>query len=98
VAKQVQEVMKKKDITVLADKGYFSRLDIKASHDLGITVNVPQTDTSGLAKKGMFNKSLFIYDKDKDIYICPACEELPHKRNVTEKGVEQKVYVNSSAC
>ena len=91
VAKQVQEVMKKKDITVLADKGYFSRLDIKASHDLGITVNVPQTDTSGSAKKGIFNKSLFIYDKDKDIYICPAGEELPHKRNVTEKDVEQKV-------
>jgi hypothetical protein len=90
--------MEKKDITVLADKGYFSRLDIKASHDLGITVNVPQTDTSGSAKKGIFNKSLFIYDKDKDIYICPAGEELPHKRNVTEKGVEQMVYVNSSAC
>jgi hypothetical protein len=98
VAKQVQEVMEKKDITVLADKGYFSRLDIKASHDLGITANVPQTDTSGSAKKGIFNKSLFIYDKDKDIYICPAGEELPHKRNVTEKGVEQMVYVNSSAC
>jgi hypothetical protein len=91
VAKQVQEVMKKKDITVLTDKGYFNRLDIKASHDLGITVNVPQTDTSGSSKKGIFNKSLFIYDKDKDIYICPAGEELPHKRNVTEKGIEQKV-------
>jgi hypothetical protein len=98
VAKQVQEVMKKKDITVLADKSYFNRLDIEASHDLGITVNVPQTDTSGSAKKGIFNTSLFIYDKDKDIYICPAGEELPHKRNVTEKGVEQKVYVNFYEC
>ena len=83
VAKQVQEVMKKKDITVLADKGYYNPLDIKASHDLGITANVPQTDTSGSAKKGIFNKSLFRYDKHKDVFTCPAGEELPHKRNVT---------------
>jgi hypothetical protein len=47
----------------LPDKGYFSRIDIKASHDLGMTVNVPQIDTSGSAKKGIFNKSLFKYDK-----------------------------------
>lgn len=73
-------------------------MQIKAAHDLGITVNVPQTDTSGSAKKGIFNKSLFRYDKDKDIYICPAGEELPHKRNVTERGVEQNIYVNFYAC
>ncbi|PKI03747.1 transposase, partial [Glaciecola sp. 33A] len=41
--------------------------------------NVPQTDTSGAAKKGVFNKSLFKYDAHQDIYICPAGEELPHR-------------------
>lgn len=98
VAKQVQEVMKKTDITVLADKGYFSRLDIKASHDLGITANVPQTDTSGSARKGIFNKSLFRYDKDKDVYICPAEETLQNRFRATEKGVEQDIYFNNIAC
>jgi hypothetical protein len=58
---------------------------------------VPQTDTSGSAKKGIFNKSLFKYDNNKDIYVCPAGEELPHRRNVTEDGLEQKVYVNHIA-
>ena len=98
VAKQVQEVMKKTDITVLADKGYFSRLDIKASRDLGITANVPQTDTSGSARKGIFNKSLFRYDKDKDVYICPAEETLQNRFRATEKGVEQDIYFNNIAC
>ena len=98
VAKQVQEVMKKTDITVLADKGYFSRLDIKASHDVGITANVPQTDTSGSARKGIFNKSLFRYDKDKDVYICPAEETLQNRFRATEKGVEQDIYFNNIAC
>jgi transposase len=98
VAKQVQQAMNKKDITVLADKGYFSRLDIKASHDLGITANVPQTDTSGSARKGIFNKSLFRYDKDKDVYICPAEETLQNRFRATEKGVEQDIYFNNIAC
>jgi transposase len=98
VAKQVQKTLGQKDIIVIADKGYFSRTDIKETHDLGMTANVPQTDTSGAAKKGIFNKSLFKYDKDKDSYICPAGKELPHRRNVTQDGLEQKVYVNHIAC
>jgi BMFP domain-containing protein YqiC len=98
VAKQVQKTLGQKDITVIADKGYFSRTDIKETHDLGMTANVPQTDTSGAAKKGIFNKSLFKYDAHQDIYTCPAGEKLPHRRNATEDGLEQKVYVNHIAC
>jgi transposase len=98
VAAQVQKTLGRKDITIIADKGYFSRNDIKETEDLGMTANVPQTDTSGSAKKGIFNKSLFKYDKDKDIYICPAGEELPHKRSVTDRGLELNVYVNHIAC
>ena len=98
VAAQVKEALDRKDITVIADKGYFSRNDIKAAQDSGATALVPQTDTSGSKKKGIFNKSLFKYDKDKDMYVCPAGEELPHRRNVIESGLEQKVYVNHIAC
>jgi transposase/prophage antirepressor-like protein len=98
VAEQVQKTLGMKNITIIADKGYFSRNDIKATQDLGMTANVPQSDTSGAAKKGLFNKSLFKYDAHQDIYICPAGEELPHRRNVTEDGLEQKVYVNHIAC
>ncbi|WP_353372960.1 transposase, partial [Aliiglaciecola sp. NS0011-25] len=95
---QTQEALNRKDITVIADKGYFSRKDIKATQDLGATALVPQTDTSGSKKKGIFNKSLFKYDKSKDAYICPAENELPHRRNVVEGGLELKVYVDHIAC
>lgn len=98
MAAQVQKTLGKKNITIIADKGYFSRNDIKDTQDLGMTVNVPQSDTSGAAKKGVFNKSLFKYDKNTDTYKCPAGEELPHRRNVTEDGLELKVYVNHIAC
>jgi len=94
----VQKALRKKDINVIADKGYFSRVDIKAAQDLGITAIVPQTDTSGAKTKGIFNKSLFKYDKDRDIYTCPAGNELPHQRNAVDRGIEQKIYVNHIAC
>jgi transposase len=98
VASQVKKTLGKKNITIIGDKGYFSRNDIKATQDLGMTANVPQTDTSGSKKKGIFNKSLFKYDKDQDMYVCPAGEVVPHRRNVVEHGLEQKVYVNHIAC
>ncbi|MFT6165163.1 MAG: transposase [Zhongshania aliphaticivorans] len=98
VAKQVQQALDKKNITVIADKGYFSRTDIKATQDLGVMASIPQSDTSGSKKKGIFNKSFFKYDKHKDVYICPAGENLTHRRNVTDRGLELKVYVNHIAC
>ncbi|MCG3472150.1 IS1182 family transposase, partial [Xenorhabdus bovienii] len=98
VAGQVQKVLGKESITVLADKGYFSRNDIKDAHDQGITANVPQIDTSGSESKGIFNKSLFKYDNDSDVYICPAGQSLQKRMRVVEKGVELDVYFNNLAC
>jgi hypothetical protein len=63
-----------------------------------MTVNIPQIDTSSAAKKSIFNRSLFKYDKEKYMYICPAGEALPHQRDVTQRGLELKVYVNFYAC
>ncbi|MDO6711384.1 IS1182 family transposase [Aliiglaciecola sp. 2_MG-2023] len=98
VAKQVQEALNKQDITVIADKGYFSRNDIKLLDDIGVTALIPQSDTSGAKLKGIFNKSLFKYDKEKDIYICPAGEELQNRMRVFDSGLEQDVYFNHIAC
>ena len=32
------------------------------------------------------------------MYVCPVGEALPHRRNVIDSGLEQKVYVNHIAC
>ncbi|EMC8523764.1 IS1182 family transposase [Escherichia coli] len=98
VAEQVQKAIGKKSITVLADKGYFSRIDIKNAYDQGITANVPQIDTSGSEIKGIFNKSLFKYDNVNDVYICPAGKTLQKRMKATDKGVEQDIYFNNLAC
>lgn len=98
IASQVQDALKTKNITIIADKGYFSRNDIKATEDLDAEANVPQTDTSGGGKKGTFNKSLFKYDKDKYIYMCPAGDVLQNRMRDFESGLEQDLYFNHIAC
>ena len=92
VGKQVQAALGEKEITVIADKGYFSGPDIKDTQDAGMTALVPKGDTSGSEKKGIFNRSLFQYDADKDVYICPANEVLTYRFSGIENGLTIKRY------
>jgi hypothetical protein len=74
--KQAQAELAQKTITVIADKGYYSGPDIKDTQDAGMTALVPKGDTSGSEKKGIFNRSLFKYDAEKDVYIRNGPHEL----------------------
>jgi hypothetical protein len=98
MTKLAQEALQKKDIMVLADKGYFSQPDLKATIELGAEPIMPKTDTSSSEKKGIFNRSMFKYDADKGIYICPAGNELQNRMQVFEQGKYLDVYFNCIAC
>lgn len=98
VTKLTQQALNRTDITVLADKGYYSRKDIKATLDLGANPLVPKTDTSGNAKKGLFTRSQFKYDSDRDLYVCPANQELPKSRRGWDDGLEQDFYYSILKC
>lgn len=92
VAKLVQTALEKQAITVIADKGYYSGPDIKDTQDAGMTPLVPKGDTSGSEKKGIFNRSLFKYDADRNVYICPANEVLSYRSTHQEKGLNLMRY------
>jgi transposase len=92
MGEQAQAALDQDAITILADKGYYSGPDIKATQDAGMTPLVPKGDTSGSEKKGIFNRSLFRYDADNDVYICPANQVLPYRLTSLEHGMMQKRY------
>jgi transposase len=92
MGEQAQTALDQDAITILADKGYYSGPDIKATQDAGMTPLVPKGDTSGSEKKGIFNRSLFRYDADNDVYICPANQVLPYRLTSLEHGMMQKRY------
>ena len=92
VGKAVQTALGKKEVTILADKGYYSGPDIKDTQEAGMTPLVPKGDTSGSEKKGIFNRSLFTYDPHKDVYICPANKEMTYRSSGVEDGLTIKRY------
>jgi hypothetical protein len=63
-------------VTVIADAGYFKRVDIFSCHESGITAFVPRSPNLGNRAKTAFGKKDFRYLPEKDEYRCPANERL----------------------
>ncbi|HEA26072.1 MAG TPA: IS1182 family transposase [Ectothiorhodospiraceae bacterium] len=98
IGKQAQAALDQQKITVIADKGYYSGQDIKEAQDEGMLPIVPKTQTSGNRKKGLFTKDDFIYDAEKDIYICPANKEIPYSFITNDKGKMNRGYISVLTC
>ncbi len=72
MAKLTKEVIDNDDLTITADKGYSSTVEIKKCIDDNINIIVPMTQTGQQQKKaGKFSKEFFNYHKIIDSYICP---------------------------
>src|ERR1700732_3701230 len=76
MAAQAKNAVGKQDLTVVADRGYYSGEEIVACEQAGITVYLPKPMTSGLLAKGRFGKQDFVYVPAEDVYRCPAGEQL----------------------
>lgn len=76
----------------LADKGYYSGVEIAACDKVGTTVTMPPPETSGNRSKGMYVKADFKYDPDREVYICPTGDELPYRYTREEDGLQVRRY------
>ncbi|RZO84306.1 MAG: IS1182 family transposase [Oceanococcus sp.] len=97
MARQARDVLGRKELTVLADRGYFSSREIYECEQDGIKTLVPKPMTSNSKAAGRFDKRDFRYDADADEYICPAGERAIHRMRRFEDGLDVDVYW-SSAC
>jgi hypothetical protein len=84
MAKQAKAVLQTETLEAVADRGYFSSLEILACHEAGITVTLPKPQTSGAKSDGRFGKQDFVYLPEEDAYRCPAGEQLPYR--FTKRG------------
>ena len=92
MALQARVAMKLDSLSVVADRGYYKNLEILACHKAGISAYVPKTLSSRAKFHGRFNNDAFIYDADKNVYICPAKEELTWRSFYVEKGKKLNSY------
>ena len=84
-------------LTAIADKGYYKGKEIVASEDAGISVVVPKPMTSNAGARGQFDKADFAYDRDLDVYVCPAGENLTYRFTGQQDGKAIRSYW-SGAC
>jgi len=96
MAKQARAAISTEDLTVVADRGYFSSKEILNCHEAGITPIVPKSVTSNAAAAGRFGKDRFIYDAKTNEYSCPAGQRLIWRYTGIERGMTLHRYWSSS--
>jgi len=70
MATQAQAVLDTQEITVVADRGYYSGEEIKTCDEAGIKTYLPKPQTSSNQARGYFGKRDFIYHPKDDEYQC----------------------------
>jgi hypothetical protein len=100
MALAAQETLDAEKLEVVADTGYSNTREVVRCAQAGITAYVPKADTSANTARGLYGKSQFRYDADKDLYICPAGEELTYRFRTEEKERTLRYYraKNCRAC
>lgn len=96
MAKLAREAMGVKELSAVADRGYFKSEEIHACHEAGITVFVPKVVTSGATAAGRFGREDFIYDSSNNEYQCPAGDRLIWRFSSMEKGLKMDCYWSSN--
>ncbi|MCK5308235.1 MAG: IS1182 family transposase, partial [Zetaproteobacteria bacterium] len=100
MATKAREAMDAKDVTVIADAGYFKRADILSCHEAGMTAFVPRSPNLGNRAKNSFGKKDFRYIPERDEYRCPANERLIWRMTSEEGGLTLHRYwcTHCEAC
>jgi len=86
MANQARDALCVDKLDVVADKGYYKGEGIVLCEDDDITVTLPKPATSNAKADGRFDRGAFIYDAEKDIYICPAGQHLTRRMTREEAG------------
>jgi hypothetical protein len=77
IACRAKEVFGVDELEAVADRGYFSSVEILTCHQAGITITLPKPITSGIEAKGRFGKQ----DLISATRICTAV--LPERGSLT---------------
>ena len=83
---------------VVADGGYYKAEDIKSCQEMGVQPHLREVKNSSSERAGLFGKKDFQYERQRDIYRCPAGQELVKRREMVDKGRLLFNYASPNAC
>jgi transposase len=98
MSRKAQAATDCEEITVLADRGYFSGEQVLACEGTGILPCVPKTETSSGTKRGFFTRHDFVFDAQADHYVCPAGARLTRSNPRPDRKDDLDEYRHLSAC
>lgn len=103
IAKSAMETFGVERIDAVADNGFFDSLEIKKCVDSGIVPYVAFKRKSNGGHGGVptpeFSSDKFTYDRNADLYVCPAGQKLEFYYSTVMDGKKMRVYKSKSdAC
>lgn len=88
--------------TALYDKGYHTGIELKKAIDMGIEIMVAVPGTSSNAPDERYNMNHFVYQEQRDTYLCPQQQVLTTNGNWYKKTADHNYYLvkhyTTSAC
>ncbi len=97
MAIEAKEILGVEQLMVVADKGYSSAREVEACANANIVAYLPKPETSANKALGLYTKNDFRYDRERDLYLCPAGQELTFRHASHEKGRDIRYY-RTYAC
>jgi len=95
---RAKAALKVESLEAVADKGYFTRQEIKSSQEANVEVYVQAPKVSSSERQGFYGKEDFTYDPQTNTYGCPAGAQLGLRRTRQEDGKLIYEYENAAAC
>ncbi len=98
MAKLAKEAFDCKDLEVVADRGYYSGVEIYDCEQAQITTYLPRTQTSNNMARGLFGRRDFKWIAEDNEYECPAGERLIWRFATVETGKTINKYWSSNCA
>lgn len=87
---QAEAVLVEPATTVCADAGYCNYQELEKIDDRGIKIVVPSPNQASKKAVKAFDRSQFRYDRERDIYLCPAGQLLSYRRTQDQRKKEYR--------
>jgi hypothetical protein len=97
MAIKTQEALEARNLSVVADKGYYNGKEVLVCDTIGVTAYIAKPLTSANTARGLYGKESFKYDASENCYICPAKQKLTYRFATNEKG-RAIYYYRASGC
>ena len=96
VALEAKQTLGVEKLEAITDRGYYNNDEVKKCEDAGITTYMDKPRAPN--KNGKFTRDEFIYDASRDVYKCPAGQELVYVSKEKARGLMHYATKACSSC